>query len=148
MNYEQRLKLLEITKESSIDDLKSSYRRLAKKYHPDLNKNLDGKLFNLLTESYDWLIENHKPVLHTPVLPKKSLNGYQKFYRIIPDRCREFYIKLPIDNIDKPTVIICMIDLQEFRVFLEEKTTLPISLEIFNLHHPLRLNISSDGVEE
>jgi len=33
--------LLEVTKTASDSDIKSSYRRLAKKYHPD--KNTDNK---------------------------------------------------------------------------------------------------------
>lgn len=138
MTYEQRLKLLEITHESSLEDLKSSYRRLAKKYHPDLNRGLDGKMFHLLTESYEWLLQNHKPIP-----PKRSIVGYEKFFRIIPNGIREYPIFLPVKNVlECPLVIFCMHEYREFRVFLEKDDTLPKTIDILNLHKPLRLNIN------
>lgn len=43
-------------KNCTIDDLKTSYRKLAKKFHPDKNNEEDfSKEFRLLKESYDYL---------------------------------------------------------------------------------------------
>ena len=51
--------LLGIDKDSSEEDIKIAYRRLAKKYHPDLNKtdpNAKDK-FIKIKEAYDTLID-------------------------------------------------------------------------------------------
>ena len=51
-------KILEIEKDASEEEIKLAYRRLAKKYHPDLNKT-DPKAkekFIELHEAYDTLI--------------------------------------------------------------------------------------------
>ena len=52
-------KILEIEEDASEEEIKLAYRRLAKKYHPDLNK-IDPKAkekFIKLHEAYDTLID-------------------------------------------------------------------------------------------
>ena len=39
MNYEKALKILELKSDFTEEELKNAYRRLARKYHPDLNEN-------------------------------------------------------------------------------------------------------------
>ena len=58
MNYYE---ILEINKDSSLDDIKKSYRRLALKWHPDRNK--DNKYeaeekFKKISEAYNVLSNN------------------------------------------------------------------------------------------
>jgi|GEM_PF-3756942 len=50
-------KNLGISQESSLNEIKSAYRNLAKKYHPD-SSNSDVKKFLEIKKSYEFLIEN------------------------------------------------------------------------------------------
>jgi DnaJ-class molecular chaperone len=47
--------ILEVDKTASSSEIKKSYYRLSKIYHPDLNKDIDQDKFNELTEAYDIL---------------------------------------------------------------------------------------------
>jgi molecular chaperone DnaJ len=52
-NYYQ---ILEINNNSDINEIKKSYRRLSKKYHPDVSKENDAALiFSKITQAYDIL---------------------------------------------------------------------------------------------
>ena len=66
MEYIQDFKNLELPLGASKDDIKSAYRRLSKKYHPDKNKNCDYSEFIKISESYkrlmniyNYKIDNH-----------------------------------------------------------------------------------------
>lgn len=62
MEYKDYYKILEVDKNSSQDDIKKSYRRLAKKYHPDLNPK-DSKAqekFKEINEAYEVLGDEDK----------------------------------------------------------------------------------------
>ena len=53
--------VLGISKSASKDDIKASYRKLAKQYHPDLNKAPDAeKKFKEVQEAYDILFDEQK----------------------------------------------------------------------------------------
>jgi len=55
-------KILEINRDATIDEIKSGYRKLAKKFHPDLNKSPDAQeRFIEITEAYEVLTN---PDLH------------------------------------------------------------------------------------
>ena len=48
---------LGISEKAGVPEIKSAYRRLAKKFHPDLNKNPDAQdKFILVNEAYEFLI--------------------------------------------------------------------------------------------
>lgn len=62
MEYKDYYKILEVDKNSSQNDIKKAYRRLAKKYHPDLNPN-DNKAqerFKEINEAYEVLGDEEK----------------------------------------------------------------------------------------
>ena len=53
--------ILEINKNASKDEIKSAYRKLAKKYHPDINKAPDAEAkFKEVQEAYDVLYDDNK----------------------------------------------------------------------------------------
>ncbi|MCI2111324.1 MAG: molecular chaperone DnaJ [Bacilli bacterium] len=53
--------VLGVNKSASKDEIKSAYRKLAKKYHPDLNKSPDApKKFEEIQEAYDVLYDDNK----------------------------------------------------------------------------------------
>ena len=62
MNYPEYYKILEIPISAESAEIKRQYRKLAKKYHPDLNKNdlTAAEKFKLLKEAYETLIDEDK----------------------------------------------------------------------------------------
>lgn len=66
-------KILEIPENSNLDAIKSSYRKLAKLYHPDVNKSDSAtKLFIQINQSYEWLLDYNK---------KSNINNSKSTYR-------------------------------------------------------------------
>jgi curved DNA-binding protein len=62
MEYKDYYKILGIEKKASADDIKKAYRKLARKYHPDVNPNdktAEAK-FKELQEAYDILKDEKK----------------------------------------------------------------------------------------
>ncbi|MFA7411598.1 MAG: DnaJ C-terminal domain-containing protein [Tissierellaceae bacterium] len=62
MEYKDYYKILEVDKNSSQDEIKKSYRKLAKKYHPDLNPD-DSRAqekFKEINEAYEVLGDENK----------------------------------------------------------------------------------------
>lgn len=55
-------KILQVERTASIDEIKKSYRKLVKKFHPDQNPNNKDaeKIFGKLSEAYDTLNNSEK----------------------------------------------------------------------------------------
>jgi len=62
MDYIDYYKILDLKKSASIDDIKKAYRKLARKYHPDLNPNNDeaNKKFQQINEANEVLSDPEK----------------------------------------------------------------------------------------
>ena len=62
MDFKDYYKILEVDKKASADDIKKTYRKLAKKYHPDKNPNdstAEAK-FKEVSEAYEVLKDPEK----------------------------------------------------------------------------------------
>lgn len=54
-------KILGLTKTATVDEIKRSYRKLARKYHPDVNKNTEAiEKFQEITAAYEVLKDKEK----------------------------------------------------------------------------------------
>ena len=71
MNYYE---ILEIDKNSSTDQIKKHYYKLAKKYHPDKNNSLNSEKFKFLSEAYSVLSNPKKRYLYDLELLLKQYN--------------------------------------------------------------------------
>lgn len=53
--------LFDISKNASLEEIKSAYRRLASRYHPDVNRSSEAHdIFKLINRAYDTLIDSDK----------------------------------------------------------------------------------------
>jgi curved DNA-binding protein CbpA len=56
-------RLLDLSAESSVNDIKRAYRLKARQFHPDINHSPDAKdHFIAITEAYDFLISYHEKI--------------------------------------------------------------------------------------
>ncbi|MFP4368650.1 MAG: DnaJ C-terminal domain-containing protein [Candidatus Kapaibacterium sp.] len=61
MDFKDYYKILGVTKSSSKDDIKAAYRKLARKYHPDTNKDPEAEnKFKEVSEAYEVLSDPEK----------------------------------------------------------------------------------------
>jgi len=69
-------KILEISPSSSQDEIKSAYRRMAKKHHPDLKKDGSDAEFKKIQEAYDILSDDKKRRIYDSGQSSFNTNGY------------------------------------------------------------------------
>ena len=56
MKYKDYYAILGVKRDASADDIKNAYRRLARKYHPDVSKEKDAEeKFKEMAEAYETL---------------------------------------------------------------------------------------------
>ena len=61
MKYKNYYEILGVNRKSTKDEIRLSYRKLAKKYHPDTNKSEESEImFKDITEAYDTLTNEEK----------------------------------------------------------------------------------------
>src|ERR1700722_16379553 len=61
MEYRDYYKILGVTRTASADDIKKTYRRLARKFHPDVSKEKDAEArFKEVQEAYEVLKDPEK----------------------------------------------------------------------------------------
>jgi molecular chaperone DnaJ len=59
--FKDYFELLDVTKDSTKDEIKKAYFKLAKEYHPDVNKAPEAKeKFGTINEAYETLGDENK----------------------------------------------------------------------------------------
>lgn len=143
LTLEVALEFFHLNKYSSIDEVKTEYRKAAKKYHPDLNKGIDPKMFTTSTKLYNYILDNHKPV--NRLKPPTDISNRIKYFRILT-LLYEQKFELPYkDEITEDIAILCMRNDREFRIILDKGQKLPVSLNITNVGKPFIVHINSDA---
>src|SRR5689334_13796156 len=75
--------VLGVSKDASPDDIKKAYRKLAREYHPDVNKAPDAETkFKEAKEAYDVLSDDQKKSTYDRfghVDPNQGMGGGQDF---------------------------------------------------------------------
>lgn len=65
--------VLKIDRKATKKEIKAAYNKLAKEFHPDVNKSPDAKdKFVKATEAYDYWMENFDSLLHKPQAQKRT----------------------------------------------------------------------------
>lgn len=77
MDYKDYYKTIVIKREASQDEIKYAYRKLVRKYHPDVSKEEDAELrFKEISEAYETLKDPHKRAAYDKL--SKDPNTVQK----------------------------------------------------------------------
>ncbi len=72
--------ILQVSPGASLDEIRTSYRALSKKYHPDVNKSPDAHdRFCEITEAYDFLIQHWKEFSQHQMTEKDLENHYRNY---------------------------------------------------------------------
>jgi hypothetical protein len=72
--------ILGLPANSSIEDIKKAYRKLARHYHPDLNHESDAKdLFIIITQAYEFLLANHDKVNNDEQAYRQAMEEWRKY---------------------------------------------------------------------
>ena len=130
--YEIALNNLNCSKYSSLEEIKSSFRYLSKKYHPDINKNNTNLDFINIKESYDFIIKNFKPNINEDFC--------EKYYRYLEKQ--PWVIKIPFIELTDNIEIYCMYNYTEFKIHLIKGTKFPLKISINNIDkYPIEMSI-------
>ena len=78
-------KILEVSRDASVEEIKAAYRKKAKLFHPDVSESTKAsELFAIINEAYEVLTDPQKRYLHDVKLnfadAKKSEAEQKKFY--------------------------------------------------------------------
>ena len=81
MEYKDYYKILGVEKSATADEIKSAFRKLAKKYHPDLNPNNEEaeKKFKEINEAYEVLGDEKKRKTYDTFGTTNNFSGGQNF---------------------------------------------------------------------
>jgi curved DNA-binding protein len=98
MKYKDYYAILGVKRDASADEIKTAYRRLARKYHPDVSKEKDAEeKFKEMAEAYETLQDSKKRAAYD------ELGGYAagEEFRPPPDWAQRFaYGQGGLDDID------------------------------------------------
>lgn len=84
-------KILEVEKNSSEDEIKKSYRRLSKLYHPDVKETGDESRFKEIAEAYEILSDSNKKAKYDRGEMNENFGGQRHGNSSMEDFFRNFH---------------------------------------------------------
>jgi curved DNA-binding protein len=91
VGYKDYFEVLEVTRDASAQDIQRAYRKLAKQYHPDVNKSPGAEdKFKEVQEAYDVLKDPDKKRLYEKYGPQWKAISEGRAYAPPPGQSQEF----------------------------------------------------------
>jgi DnaJ domain len=127
--------VLQVPRGSSLIDIKSAYRKLAKIYHPDISTGSEEK-FKQITAAYDILVKISTPYTPSPQHPPQSSTTKanttkpkqnQSIFKILTT---EYSVVYCPDNLPEGTRVFFMDGAREFTVYFKEAMRLPFTIRV------------------
>jgi len=119
-------KVLEINETASLEDIKRSYRRLARKYHPDKNISKSSKKFLEISSAYE-ILSNDKARIEYLKLKDNNKTKFQEFLNNI------FGHKIDISSLSDYGIKLTKSDMDYIKTDLGDILKRLNLKEIFNL---------------
>ena len=140
VDYGSDYKILGVTLQSNVSEIKTNYRTLAKIYHPDNIDTGDAEKFKLLNSAYMRIInlrpnEEHSQKATPKPTPSEDVNKYlekNRIFRVLDptNKKNEHTIGFPGSNITPDIVFHFLWDYDQFNLFIDQEITLPTTLKI------------------
>lgn len=94
------LKILNLTLDSTLDDVKKSYKKLAVKYHPDKNRGKSSNKFKLITQAYCYILRKFEENKREQEKTSQDV-VYQEYNDDINEPVENIYLDKDNFNINK-----------------------------------------------
>lgn len=95
-------KILGLTPDASVEDIKKAYRVKARQYHPDINHASDAKdLFIIITEAYDFLISYHEKIKSDEEAYHQAIEDWRKYRQHRSRKRAHAYARAPYSTFKK-----------------------------------------------
>ncbi len=85
--------VLNVSYDATLEEIKKSYRKLVKRYHPDVSKNNETKKLSLIMNAYEILSDEYKRNLYDYEYFAEKNNTYEKRVILPKNRIRYRNIK-------------------------------------------------------
>ena len=105
MEYPEHYKILELPIDADINEIKRQYRKMAKKYHPDLNQENKAEAeekFKKLKEAYEVLSDENKRTAYDLEWKKQRKDEQKARRKPQPEKPKEKTVKTP-EKVKKET---------------------------------------------
>ncbi len=96
MTINDYYRVLGLSPEASVEEIKKAYRKKARQYHPDINHDDDAKeLFIIITEAYDFLISYHEKIQSDADAYHKAMEEWRKYRQYRSRKRATAYARAP-----------------------------------------------------
>ena len=96
MTLNDYYRVLELSPEASVEEIKKAYRKKARQFHPDINHGADAKeLFILITEAYDFLLSYHERIRSDEEAYYKAMEEWRKYRQVRSRKRATAYARAP-----------------------------------------------------
>ena len=99
MTLQDYYNLLDLPPDSSTDEIKKAYRKMARLYHPDINPSPDAKdKFIAVTEAYEFLISFHDKAKEKEHTYEQAMEDWRKYRQDTARRRATAYARAPYSS--------------------------------------------------